>query len=393
MLFGSVTVAVTAVACTMAVVPPEPSARTVRTAGSARGYEQRLLQSDLDAIQATGISGVQGEARLGTARHVARSGVADLETSRPIPEGAVFRAGSATKTFTAAVVLQLVGEGRLGLDDTVESWLPGLVRGNRNDGTKITVRRLLQHTSGLFDYTADLPFHRTAKAYHRYRSHTYRPGQLVATAMGHPPLWVPGPGDRRWSYSNTNYILAGMIVEKVTGRSWAREVHDRIVEPLDLRSTRSAGDHPAIPAPHATGYHQFVQAGPLVDTTFLNHSWAGSAGDIITSTADLHRFWQALLGGKLLRSSELVEMKSTVPADVPGSRRGLGVEKVRLTCDGKARGWYWRHNGNTAGYLTRMGYSDDGRRGITLSLSTSRPYDDRAEKPVAAAIERALCAR
>jgi D-alanyl-D-alanine carboxypeptidase len=365
-----------------------------------RAYDQRHLQRDLDRIHALGVTGVLGEARSGTARHAARSGVADLETGRPVPYGAHFRLASGTKTFTAAVVLQLVGEGRLGLDDTVESWLPGLVRGNGNDGTKITVRRLLQHTSGLYDYDADLPIY-TEDGFLRHRFDTYRPEQLAAMAVAHPPLWVPGPGDRRWSYSNTNYVLAGMIVEKVTGRSWAQEIHDRIIQPLRLADTITPGTSPHVPRPRAKGYEQFTANGALTDVTLLNPSLVWAAGELLTTTTDLHRFWRALLNGELLRPTQQAKLLTTVDAPAlhvrwPGARYGLGIMRRPLTCSGEEPRWYWTHGGDAMGYSTRNAFTHDGRRGIVLFLSAhlhDRSTGLEIDNTVDQAAERLLCAR
>ncbi|MEU9788770.1 serine hydrolase domain-containing protein [Streptomyces phaeochromogenes] len=122
------------------------------------------------------------------------------------------------------MVLQLVGEGRLSLDDTVGHWLPGVVSGNGNDGSAITVRQLLQHTSGLFDYTTDFPEFESTAGYQADRSTTWTPDRLVAIAMRHTPEFAPGDG---WSYSNTNCILAGMIIQKATGHTWDQEVTAR----------------------------------------------------------------------------------------------------------------------------------------------------------------------
>ena len=137
-----------------------------------------------------------------------------------------FRVGSVTKSFMATVLLQLVGERKLRLDDSLERWLPGVVP----NGRSITVRELLQHTSGLYDYVDDSAF-RTAVLANPLR--VWTPRQLVRIAVSHHPLFRPG---RRWSYSNTNYILAGLVIQAVTHRTVAAELRNRIFRPLDLRS-------------------------------------------------------------------------------------------------------------------------------------------------------------
>ncbi|WP_372490899.1 serine hydrolase domain-containing protein [Actinomadura terrae] len=148
--------------------------------------------------------------------------------------------GSNTKTYVATTILQLAGEGRLGLDDTIGEWLPGVVEGNGNRGSKITIRQLLQHTGGLYDYANDLDFF-TEEGFAKHRFDHYSPAELVALAMRHRPGSQPGErnpdGTSKWKYSNTGYVLAGMLIERVAGHSWEREATLRIVRPLGLRHT------------------------------------------------------------------------------------------------------------------------------------------------------------
>jgi D-alanyl-D-alanine carboxypeptidase len=359
---------------------------TVARASERSGYDREALQRDLDAVHNAGITGVLGEVRGRRGRLVARAGVADLRSRRPVPYRAYFRMGSSTKTFVATVILQLAGERRLSLDDTVEEWLPGVVAGDGNDGRQITVRQLLQHTSGLYDYLRDR--RPTAEEFQRNRFRSYRPEELVAMALRHPPSFAPGTS---WEYSNTNYVLAGMIIEKVTGRTWDREVRDRILRPLRLHHTFSPDNSPFVPPPRATAYNQFTPGGPLVDVTTRNESWGDAAGNLITTTADLTRFWVALAQGELLRPAELAEMHETVPAagfPIAGARYGLGILWLPLSCGGG----YWTHGGDTLGYSTRGGVTPDGRRAIAISLST-RVLDLRPSQVADQAVDHALCAR
>lgn len=177
-----------------------------------------------------GVPGAEAVVREDGRIRTVRSGVGDLATGAPIPAGARFRAGSETKSFVATVVLQLVAEGRVRLDAPIAKYLPGVVTGNGNDGAKITVRQLLQHTSGLPNYTDYLLQGDAEQLRHRGAE----PAELVAMALAHPPLFAPGTS---WSYSNTNYVLAQMLVERVTGQSLAHEVGARIVRPLGLTGT------------------------------------------------------------------------------------------------------------------------------------------------------------
>ena len=211
-----------------------------------------------------------------------------------------FRVGSITKSFVATVLLQLVGERKLKMADSLEHWLPGLVP----NGRSITVRELLQHTSGLYDYVNDSAF-RTAVLANPLR--VWTPRQLVRIAVSHGPLFRPG---RRWSYSNTNYILAGLLVQAVTHHTVAAELRDRIFRPLALHQT-SFPTGPTISGPHAHGY--LFYGTPLVrDTAHVSPTGAWAAGAIISTVNDVAAFYNALLGGRLLRPALLSEMENIV---------------------------------------------------------------------------------
>ncbi|MFI1015987.1 serine hydrolase domain-containing protein [Streptomyces sp. NPDC020965] len=352
------------------------------------GYTRADLQRDLDTLTAKdGVVGAQATLVKGEDRIAARSGTAELGTMRPMPKQGFFRMGSNTKTFVSTVILQLVGEGGMKLDDTVEDWLPGMVQGNGHNGDRITVRHLLQHTSGLPDYAASMPGISTADGFQKYRYTTFEPRELVALGLKSRPLFAPGHG---WSYSNTGYILAGMIIEKVTGNPWSREVRSRITEPLGLKHTYSPGSDPTLPAPHARAYMQFSEEGPLVEATRLNMSWGDSAGDLITTPHDLARFWQGLLGGELLAPRLLTEMRKTVPAtsgsETSGVRAGLGIFKTPLSCGGSS----WGHGGTTLGHLNGNGFTDKGQRGVITLRSTNLAHMDRDVRNDRL-IDKALC--
>ncbi|MFI2209514.1 serine hydrolase domain-containing protein [Streptomyces sp. NPDC020141] len=339
------------------------------------GYTKADLQRDLDALTAEdGVVGAQATLVKGEDRIGVRSGTAELGTERPMPKQGFFRMGSNTKTFVSTVILQLVGEGRMRLDDTVEDWLPGVVKGNGHDGGRITVRHLLQHTSGLPDYAGSMPGITTADGFQKDRYTAFEPRELVALGLKTPPLFAPGHG---WSYSNTGYILAGMVIEEVTGNHWSHEVRSRIAKPLGLKHTYSPGSDPALPGPHARAYMQFGEKAPLVEATRLNMSWGDSAGDLITTPHDLARFWQGLLGGELLKPRLLAEMRKTVPtpggSEASGVRAGLGIFKTSLSCGGSG----WGHGGTTLGHLNGNAFTDDGRRGVITLRSTNLAHMDR----------------
>jgi D-alanyl-D-alanine carboxypeptidase len=343
-------------------------------ADSSAGYslEQSelaaTLQANVDEHHAHGVVGVVAQVSDGDAVIRARAGESMLGSGAPVEFDTRFRMGSNTKTFVAVVMLQLVEEGTLGLEDTVEQWLPGVVSGNDNDGSRITIRQLLQHTSGLHNYTADLFTGFTAEDFERVRHDSVTPEDLVAIALAHPPDFEPGAS---WNYSNTNYILCGMIIEKATGRSWASEVQTRISAPLGLTATSEPGDDPDLPTPHSQGYHLFVENEPLLDVTSYNHTWGGAAGSLITTLDDLTHFWRALQSGELLAPAQLAEMQTTVAAVgldevIPGLQYGLGIMSVPTRC-----GHYWAHFGDTTGYTTRNAVNPEGTRSVVLSNNTS----------------------
>ncbi|WP_406210204.1 beta-lactamase family protein [Kitasatospora sp. NBC_01560] len=346
------------------------------------------LRQDVSAIHALGISGVQARVIAPDGRQtVATAGTADLRTGRPVPPDGYLRMASTSKTLIATVVLQLAAEGRLSLDDTVDRRLPGVVHGNGNDGTRITLRQLLQHTGGISD--AGLPGYSTPAEYYQQRHRAYSDEQLVARAMAVPPT-------EGWHYSNTGYLLLAMTVEKVTGRPAHQEIEERILRPLGLDHTRWTGISSTVPRPHALAY-QFFGPGARVDVTdqipvgHENLSW-------VTTTLDENRLLRALLGGRLLPPGQLAEMKRTVPVSAeaeqfwPGGRYGLGLVEQPLSCGGT----YWSHEGGDGGYITLNGVTDDGGRSAVVSMSEARgdtPEHILAQEHAGSAlIDHALCA-
>ncbi|WP_193433253.1 serine hydrolase domain-containing protein [Streptomyces luteocolor] len=347
------------------------------------------------------MSGVLAEVQDAHGRTRARAGVADLAAKDPVPWDAYYRIGSDTKTFTATVVLQLVGEGRLKLTDTVERWLPGAVRGHGNDGRRITVANLLRQTSGLNDYLSvgAGPGDFTPDTYRRGRFRTQTPKEQLTAALGEPPRWLPDADDpareRRWGYSNTNYVVAGLVVEAVTGHSWAQEVHERIIEPLGLRGTFTPGTSPYVPRPTATAYTYFPKESRPTDTTL---GFGGGADGCVISTAHDHGvFLRALLGGRLLRPAQLAAMRETVPADdwIPadGVRYGLGLawRPVAGRDDG-----IWFHGGTSLGSLSECGVTPDGATAVTSAAFTLRldgPAQEAQARATLRMVDAALAAR
>ncbi|MFJ2770811.1 serine hydrolase domain-containing protein [Streptomyces sp. NPDC087300] len=391
--FGAVAAATLAASLAMPLSTAWAAQQDTAAASSGRAADSRkaALQRNLDdVVRKDGVVGAQAALVDGKHRVSVRSGTAELGTDKAVPHNGYFRMGSNTKTFVATVLLQLESEGRLRLSDTVDHWLPGLIEGNGNDGKRITVRQLLQHTSGLPDYAARLPGISDEKKFQKHRFDSYQPRDLVELALRDEPTFEPGKG---WSYSNTGYVVAGMIIEKATGRTWSDEVRSRIIEPLGLKHTFAAGDERlGLPEPHAKSYMQFKAGGPLVESTEVNMTWGDAAGSLVTTSKDLTRFWQKLLGGQLLGPKQLKQMRTTVPIVVDGQdtgeRAGLGVLWRPLSCGGG----YWGHGGTTLGHLNANGFVGKGERGVIAMRSTNLAAEDRDVR-TDKLVDDALCRR
>ncbi|WP_326690366.1 beta-lactamase family protein [Streptomyces sp. NBC_01795] len=298
-------------------------------------------------------------------------GVADRRTGRSRLPQERFRIGSLTKPFVATVLLQLEAEGTLRLDDPVERWLPGLCKSGYGAATggprhSVTLRQLLGHTSGIPDYTADPAlrgdYFDVGFLTHRRQSHA--PADLVAGSLKRSPLFRPGT---RWSYSNTNYVLAGMVIERATGLSYAEEIERRVLRPLKLDDTSLPGTSTRLPGPHSRAYSTLFQPGlhpALHDVTALDPSLAGAAGEMLSSGRDLVRFARALLTGRLLPPRQLKEMKTTRVA-APRERYGLGLTERTLSCGITV----WGHEGAIHGSRTTVFTTSDGGHTAAFNLN------------------------
>lgn len=305
--------------------------------------DRQVVRRVLDEMVRTGAQGVQ--VRIADGRHgfTARAGTARVDAPDPVPTDGRFRIAIITKTFVATVVLQLVGEKRVELDAPVSRYLPGLLP----NGGAITVRQLLQHTSGLPDHTFELPDDAG------FRSFT--PDELIALIADKPLEFEPGTAS---SYSNTNYVVAGVLVERITGRSYADVITHRVLRPLGLRDTSLPGTRVGIPSPHARAYLRFDEE--VFDVTEYDPSFIGAAGEMISTTADLNRFVDALPAGRPAAAAG--------PAAGHDDRgRGVGPGPVRLR--GVVRGPGVGHNGRLTGYSSTMAGSADGKRQLTFSVS------------------------
>ncbi|MFG3367881.1 serine hydrolase domain-containing protein [Streptomyces sp. NPDC090032] len=248
-----------------------------------------------------------------------------------------FRAGSITKSFIATVVLQLAAEHRLRLSDTVDDHLPGRLRDHA-----ISLHSLLTHTSGLPDFTART--HGTTPV---------SPTTAVRLAESDPPK-----ARGHWSYSNTNYVLLGMVIGQVTGHSYATEARRRIIEPLHLTGTSFPGTRTKLPRPHGRAYDASGR-----DVTTLNPRVAGAAGELISTLTDLNRFYTALLKGRLLPPTQLRAMLNTRSAQ---GHYGMGLYPTKLPCGTTV----WGHNGRIEGSYVRTATTRTASTVITFRTNT-----------------------
>ncbi|GAA0670577.1 hypothetical protein GCM10010193_23370 [Kitasatospora atroaurantiaca] len=329
----------------------------VGPASAAAPTPAAILQAGAQQGITDGYPGVIGLVRQGDTAQYVHAGVGDLSTKVPADPKAKFRIGSNTKAFTAAVLLQLEGEQRLSLDDTVARWLPGAVNANGYDGTKITVRQLLNHTSGLPEY-ADSTQVSVPYLLNTNPRQTWAPQTLVDIALSrHAPDAVPG---QKFSYANTNYVLAGMVIKAVTGADAATEIQQRIIEPLGLHDTSFPTADPALYGTYLRGYLHPVTFFTQ-DVTASNVQVYGSAGAMVSTLDDLATFSRALLTGQLLAPAQMAELKTTVPANSSGTAAyGLGVQHLQLPCGQ----WGWGHTGAVLGYLSNWLTSEDGTKQV-----------------------------
>ncbi|MFI2608681.1 serine hydrolase domain-containing protein [Kitasatospora sp. NPDC018619] len=368
--------ALTTAGAVAAVAPSAPSAAaSARPAASAPDAVQRGLDA---LVRTDGVPAALATVRDGRGRtRTYTAGVGDLATGAAVPVDGQVRIGSNTKAFTAVVVLQLVAEGRVDLDATVDTYLPDLVRGEGLDGRGITVRQLLQHTSGLPDYEGLLD---EASLRSRY----FEPRELLDAALRQKPAFAPG---ETFGYSSTDYVVAGLVVQRVTGRPLAEEIDRRIVRRLGLRHTYfpAAGDR-TIREPHPHGYRRESVEGPLTDFTEMDPSAGWAAGQMVSTASDLNRFFTELLvPDRLLPAAQLARLRTTVPVGDSGMGAGLGVFSRPLSCGGV----YWGHGGDIPGYETRGGVTEDGRA-AHLAVTTV-PTDYAVTRHLEDLVDAALC--
>ncbi|CAL9667689.1 IS4 family transposase MICBce6 [Streptomyces sp. enrichment culture] len=319
------------------------------------------------------------------------AGVADLGTGRPVRPDMRQRVGSITKTFTAVAVMQQAERGRIRLDAPIGDYLPQLVPGER--GRRITVRMLLNHTSGIPDY---IPYAfpslqtRSPESLDGNRFRRFRPAELIEMGLAAPPTGEPG--GPKGVYSNTNYRLLGELLEQVTGMPAERYITRHVIERAGLRHTGFPAG-PRIKGPHSRMYEALHGAiDPPRDYSVYDMSWVGTGAALVSTMEDLNRFYGMLLAGKLVDESSLAQMQRTVPVRALNGKTidyGLGLEKVEMP----GCGTFWGHSGTVWGAGTMSLTRADGRRRMSVAINLIRWNElDSAGEPQPHPVDGALLA-
>ena len=291
------------------------------------------------------------------------TGLSDIKTKRKMEPDDKFRIASNTKTFIAVVVLQLVDEKKLNLEDRLDKFIPEIPHSD-----KITIRRLLNHTSGIYDFVNDEDFQ---KVYRNKPLKKWTPQEEIDIILTHKPEFKPG---EKWSYSNSNYTLLGVIIEKVTGSKVETEVAKRIIEPLGLSNT-SFPVSPAMPGKYTHGYID-NEKGVLKDATLRDPSCAWTSGAIISDLYDLKRWVEAAARGELLSAAMKREHLRWVPTGIEGFEYGLGILNVH---------GFIGHNGKILGYKSFMLHSPE--KGTTIIILLNKCNEDEESQPMSEIIK------
>jgi D-alanyl-D-alanine carboxypeptidase len=307
-----------------------------------------------ETLRTTGVPGaVVGLWIPGKVNYVRTFGIADKKTHAPMTPNMNFRIGSETKTFTATAILRLVDQGKVKLDDPISRYVPGVPGGN-----KITLRQLAEMRSGLFSYSMDDAF---VKALLTNPNRVFTPQELLAYAFKHPAMFKPGA---KFFYSNTNYILLGLVVEKVSGQKLRDFIKHEVLDPAHMRHTLfPVGAE--FPSPHPRGYTDQTLSGKTVDATNWDPTWGWAAGAMISNLHDLHTWARVLATGTLLKPATQKERLRLLPTGFPGTGYGLGILKDH--------GWIG-HNGSLPGYQSLTLYLPEQKATLVVLLNTDISY-------------------
>ncbi|MFD3740417.1 serine hydrolase domain-containing protein [Streptomyces sp. NPDC058629] len=374
------TVSAALIAALAGGLAPATSASAAPAADRTPAPDMAGIVAALESAMASGAPGAMARYSGPDGARGRAVGVRDRESGAAMDIQARFRIGSVSKTFSSVVLLQLVEEGRLKLDAPVNTYLEGLLPDDR-----ITVRHLLTHRSGLADYTNAM-FDQTVPGFEAVRNRVFSYQELVDLSLAEPRTTEPGAA---YKYSNANFVVVGMLIEKLTGRPVADAYQRRIIKPLELRKTAYVHPDTRMKGTHVRGYLHPDEAGaPLVDSTEQTVSWAQSAGAVISSPADLNTFTGALMRGRLLSAATLAEMTTVTPTDTTNTRfYGLGLRRYDLSCGTQVYG----HTGTVQGFYTYAFSTRDGRRSLSALANTSN--HGAANTALGDTLEAAFCGK
>ncbi|MGW1865908.1 serine hydrolase domain-containing protein [Streptomyces mauvecolor] len=338
-----------------ATVSPSPSVSASSDGSGDFAQLSPAVAAKLDTaikqvMKETGVPGVSVSLSApGKGSYVKSFGVADKATGAPMKQDMYTRIGSITKTFTVTALLELVDQGKVGLDDPIGKYISGVPNGD-----KITLRQLAEMRSGLYSYSADNDF---VKALVTDPTKPFTPQQLLDYSFKHPVLFQPG---KEFLYCNTNLILLGLVVEKASGMPLNQYIEQNVVKPAGLTHTSFPTDA-AFPSPHAQGYTNQTLSGKVEEATDWNPSWGWAAGAMISNLSDLKSWATTLATGTLLSHKTQAERLKTISTGIPGAGYGLGIFNIQ--------GWIG-HNGSLPGYEALTMYLPEAKATVTLVLNT-----------------------
>lgn len=390
---------VAALSVSAAMVPALPAANPLEIAlagnpSPTTTLDRGKLKSTLDAVHRAGIPGVYAEVRAGGEVWRDASGVADLGTGRPVTPDMRQRVGSITKTFTAAAIMQLAERGRLELDAPIGRYLPQLVPGER--GHKITVRMLLNHTSGIPEYLPyafpslqSFPSDTSPKSLDDNRFRQFDKGELIKMGLTAPATGEPGGATG--VYSNTNYLLLGEILEQVTGTPAETYITRNIIARAGLRNTEFPTGA-RIKGPHPRMYEAlYGLIEPPRDYSVYNMSWVSTGAALVSTVEDVNRFYGMLFSGTIVERQSLAQMQRTIPVRTQDGHQmidyGLGLQRFTIAGCGS----FWGHDGTVWGAQTMSLTSADGKRRMSVAMNLARWNElDSAGQPQHHSIDAAL---
>ncbi|MGW3622421.1 serine hydrolase domain-containing protein [Streptomyces sp. NPDC000880] len=315
----------------------------------------RLDTAIRQVMREAGVPGViVGLSAPGKGSYVRAFGVADKATGAPMEPGLYMRIGSETKTFTVTALLELVDQGKVGLDDPIAKYIDGVPNGDR-----ITLRDLAGMRSGLFNYSEDEGFFKALTSNPR---RPFTPQELLDYAFKHPVQFQPG---EKFEYCNTNLILLGLVVEKAGGMPLHEFIEQNVVKPAGLRHTIFPTGA-EFPSPHAHGYTNQTASGKVEDATDWNPSWGWAAGAMISNLPDMRSWARTLATGTLLSPETQAQRLKTGPTTIPGAGYGLGIFNVQ--------GWIG-HNGSLPGYESLTVYLPESKATMVVLLNTDILHD------------------